>query len=236
MRMVLDRVDTVIAIDATTERALRQHAPSANVVRIPNCVDVGRMPASGPDRQADGARFIMFLGWMVATKGVRELLAAWSRARRPGWRLRMAGPADARYLADLRRDLDLTDVEFTGELAHDDAMSMLAASDAFVLPSHTEGFPNVVLEAMALAKPIVATRVGAIPEMLTDGCGVLIEPRDEQALCDALGRLMDDAPVRRELGRRARARVVAEYSVESVFTRYLSLWSERRKARSQPAA
>ena len=71
---------------------------------------------------------------------------------------------------------------FSVKKGHDDAMRMLANAEIFVLPSHTEGFPNAVLEAMALAKAIIASRVGAIPEMLADECGLLIEAKDVSGL------------------------------------------------------
>ena len=66
---------------------------------------------------------------------------------------------------------------------------LLSASDVFVLPSYTEGFPNVIIEAMAMGKPIIATSVGAIPEMLDEGCGVVVPPKDADSLQKALQKV-----------------------------------------------
>jgi glycosyltransferase involved in cell wall biosynthesis len=105
-------------------------------------------------------------------------------------------------------------------------MEFLAQASVFVLPSYTEGFPNAVLEAMALGKPIIGTRVGAIPEMLTGDCGVLIAPKNAREIRDALKLLLNDNELRKRLAGKARARVTEEYSLESVFHRYKQVWYE----------
>jgi len=90
-----------------------------------------------------------------------------------------------------------TAVQFLGDLPPEEAWSEMLAAQVFVLPTHTEGFPNVILEAMAAGKAMVSTRVGAIAEMLdADGaepCGLVVEPRAAVALAAALGRLLSDA-------------------------------------------
>jgi glycosyltransferase involved in cell wall biosynthesis len=93
-----------------------------------------------------------------------------------------------------------------------------------VLPSYSEGFPNVVLEAMTLGKAIVATSVGAVPEMLSDGCGVLVPPGNIEELDRALSRVVGEAELRATLGRRARARALARFSIDAVFPQYRAVW------------
>jgi glycosyltransferase involved in cell wall biosynthesis len=166
----------------------------------------------------------MFLGWVIPTKGVGELVEAWSRLNPKGWRLIVAGPVEEAYKAELLKTHRPEGVEFTGELGHEEAMKLMAGADLFVLPSYTEGFPNVILEAMALGRPIVATAVGAIPEMLSDGCGVLIKPRSAEELAEALSRVLSDPGLREGLGSRARTRALEEFSLGAVFARYRELW------------
>lgn len=134
-----------------------------------------------------------------------------------------------RGLANRCRD---SNVEFVGELAHYDAMVAMSKADVFVLPSHTEGFPFVVLEAMTLGKAIVATRVGAIPEMLADGCGVLVDPKDPVGLADALKRVMASETLRHEMGNRARERALREYSIDTVFEQLKTIWTEAAGAKA----
>jgi glycosyltransferase involved in cell wall biosynthesis len=220
----MQRAHTVVAIDASTEQAIREHLPAVNVVRIPNCVDVAPLPHQPAPEGA--ARTVMFLGWVIPTKGVGELVQAWAHLHPAGWRLRVVGPVSDRYRDELLAMHRPPATEFMGEKPHAEAMQLLAAADIFVLPSYTEGFPNAVLEGMALGKPIAATRVGAIPEMLADGCGVLVEPRDSEGVRRALSDLIADGDLRRALGSRAKERVVRCYSIESVFAQYMSIWRE----------
>ncbi len=96
-----------------------------------------------------------------------------------------------------------------------DVPSILGAADVVVLPSHREGIPNVLCEAMAMARPVVATRVGGIPELVEDGrSGLVVEPREPQALADALGALLADPHARERLGGHGRQRIVSEFSLE----------------------
>lgn len=223
LRRAMAGATRVISIDSATEAAIRAHAAEVAVERIPNCVDPAELPRAPAARPA--IRTAMYLGWVVPTKGISELVDAWARLAPSGWRLVVAGPCEAGYREDLasRR---VPGVEFPGELAHAEAMRQLAASDVFVLPSYTEGFPNVVLEAMTLGKAIVATSVGAIPEMLAGGAGITVEPRNVGELAAALGRVIGDEQLRLQLGRRARERAIAEYSIEAVFERYRRSWRE----------
>jgi glycosyltransferase involved in cell wall biosynthesis len=222
MRRALELAHTVVPIDFATENALRKHLPGARVLRIPNCIDPAELPA--PRQPAGNEGTAMFLGWVIPTKGVGELVEAWSRLNPKGWRLIVAGPVEEAYKAELLKTHRPEGVEFTGELGHEEAMKLMAGADLFVLPSYTEGFPNVILEAMALGRPIVATAVGAIPEMLSDGCGVLIKPRSAEELAEALSRVLSDPGLREGLGSRARTRALEEFSLGAVFARYRELW------------
>lgn len=221
LRRAMRGAARVVAIDAATEEAIREHAPEVLVERIPNCIDPSELPPVPAARSE--ARTVMYLGWVVPTKGISELVEAWTRLAPAGWRLVAAGPCEAGYRAELARGA-APRLDLPGELAHDEAMRQLAAADVFVLPSYTEGFPNVVLEAMALGKAIVATKVGAIPEMLAGGAGITVEPRNVGELAAALGRVIGDQALREEIGRRARSRALEEYSIEAVFERYRRIW------------
>src|SRR4029079_9272468 len=118
------------------------------------------------------------------------------------FRLHVIGDGPDRAAIEQRRDaLGLADrVELLGELA--DVSEHLAAADAFVLPTLWEGLPYSILEAMAAALPVVASRVGGIPEEGGDGqTGLLVERRDPAALGEALRRLHADGAWARTLGR-----------------------------------
>jgi glycosyltransferase involved in cell wall biosynthesis len=121
-------------------------------------------------------------------------------------------------------------VEFTGALERHEVHRILAGSSILCLPSHWEGFPLSVLEAMASGAAIIATRVGDIPWMI-EGAGLLIEPRDTGALADAIERLTRDPEERDLLGKRGRDRVERWFSqarvAHSLYALYLGVRGPR---------
>lgn len=229
IRKVMRRAAKVIVIDAATFKAVRRAEPRANVVLIPNCVDTKELPRAVAC--AGETKIALFLGWVVPTKGVTELVEAWSQLNPTGWRLDVVGPFEKTYRDELTRRNVPANLRFLGQMPHADAMKRMAACDLFILPSHTEGFPNVVLEAMALGRPIIATSVGAIPEMLADGAGEVVKSKDVGALVAALDKLIKDDELRNRIARRARERAHSLYTIEVVFDTYQEIWRSigRRK-------
>jgi glycosyltransferase involved in cell wall biosynthesis len=115
-------------------------------------------------------------------------------------------------------------VHFLGTQA--DVRPLLAASDAFVLPSHTEGTPVSLLEAMAAGLPCIGTRVGGIPDVIQHRkTGLLVPPRAERALADTIFALFDDPQSAKALGQAARRRVESDFSMNQVARRYEQLYA-----------
>jgi glycosyltransferase involved in cell wall biosynthesis len=129
------------------------------------------------------------------------------------------GPLHAE-LHSLVKDLDLgASVSLPGYVS--DTGELFRKSDIFVLPSETEGSPITLIEAMAYAKPIVASAVGAIPEMVFENAGSqLITPCNLEQLVHALRRFMSDPVYRRASGRLARKRFESSFSAEKMAARY----------------
>ncbi|MES1993910.1 MAG: glycosyltransferase [Pseudomonadota bacterium] len=125
----------------------------------------------------------------------------------------------------LRREArDLPQVVFTGFV--DNVADHLAALDLFVFPSREEGLGSVLIDAMAQGLPIVASRVGGIPELIEDGqTGLLVPPGDASALAAALTRLVADAELRARLGAAAR-QAAAAYTPEAMATAYATLYHD----------
>ena len=219
--------DQVIAIDHKTEKAIHDFAPEVNVCYVPNPFDMDKVSGI----QKDGLRkVVIFIGWVVKTKGIEELLQAWERVhtRFNDWMLKIVGPYSEDYLTYLKAKYSQGQVVFEGEKKHDDALSMLSQASIFTLPSYTEGFPNAVLEAMAFEKPIIATDVGAIPDML-QGCGMVIQKENVDALENALVKLLEDEELCESLGKAAKQKIEQEYSLERVFNKYMDIWGKKVK-------
>jgi len=239
----------VIAIDRPTESALKRVLPAGKTVYLPNAISLEGLQTT-VQNAPDQTRRVYFLGWVIPTKGIRELMEAWGTVGRDGWELLVAGPGDEAYCQNVCKYADAKDatycqevckeagakakLRFLGEVPHAEGWKLMCQADIFVLPSYTEGFPNVILEAMAAAKAILATRVGAIPEMLAadspQPCGLLVEAKNSRALAESLERLMEDAPLRDELGRRGRRRVEACYDTRIVFPQLVDVWKRVREA------
>ena len=108
------------------------------------------------------------------------------------------------------------------------------AADAFVLPSAVEGMSNALLEAMAQGLPCIGTRISGSEELIEHGVNGLLVPRDDpSALSAALREILNDATLRRKLGRAARQTVEKSYTIESVAQCYLKLYEELPAARGE---
>lgn len=223
----LRRTDRLVALTARTQAFLGERVQPERVRFVPNFVrleDLGEVP----DRASrDGPPEVLYVGWLVEAKGVGELLAA-ARAL-PRARFTLVGPQEPAFVASIRPELEaLADrVELLPERGRAEVVELYRRADVHVLPSHREGFPNVVLEAMAAGLPVVATTVGAIPDAVRDEQeGLLVPPQDAEALTGALRRLVDDRALRLRLGRQARQRAETVFSLPAVCERLAAVYGE----------
>ena len=200
---------------AVVPNGIRAAAPAKHGVRA----ELGLKP---------DARLVLAVGNLYPVKGHSDLVAVLAQLaeRFPTLHVAIAGRGD---LADaLTRDARARRV---GDRLHllglrDDVPDLLAAADAFVLPSRSEGLPLALLEAMFAGLPIVATRVGEIPAALQEGAaGLLVSPGRPDELAVAIERILSDAELARQLGRRARERAVAEFDVATMAARYRALYA-----------
>jgi glycosyltransferase involved in cell wall biosynthesis len=161
---------------------------------------------------------ILAVGRLVWIKGYDYLLAALSRLKQAGISFRAQIIGDGPLYASLRysiEDLDLkSEVELLGSLPSADVLQRLRGADLFVLSSHAEGISNAVLEAMAMALPVVTTNAGGMAEAIRDGIdGFVVPVRDIPALADRLKTLLTDVGQRERMGRSARSRAEANFSL-----------------------
>jgi glycosyltransferase involved in cell wall biosynthesis len=169
---------------------------------------------------------------LVPHKGQRHLVAAAARVVRsvPDTRFLIIGEGELRDpLARQIKSLGLErHVHLTG--FRSDVIGLQKSFDVFAMSSVTEGLGSAMLDAMACAVPIVATRAGGIPEAITDGAsGLLVGTQDEGALAAAIVRLLKDPELRRRLGAAGRQRVADEFSIEKMVQSTLRVYEERRR-------
>jgi glycosyltransferase involved in cell wall biosynthesis len=172
-----------------------------------------------PFREKPETFEVICVGRLVPAKGQHILLAAVHRLVQEGRRLHLRVVGDGPDRASLEEMVNrngLRDrVIFEGAVNQDRIRNMYMQADAFVLVSFAEGIPVVLMEAMAMEIPCVTTFITGIPELIRDGIdGLLVPPSDVEAVADAIGELMDDMVLRRELGQQGRARVMDKYDLQ----------------------
>ncbi|WP_437992633.1 glycosyltransferase family 4 protein [Sorangium sp. So ce145] len=235
VRAVLGRATAVITLSEELRCYVQALVPGGRVLRIANPVDTDVFhPAAAPRSPGQPLR-VLFAGLVTPQKGVLELARAVLAVG--GLTLALAGPRDAGGAAGPSRRLDeaLAELERQGRLSllgevPEDAMpAVYRDADVFCLPSHGEGLPNALLEAMASGLPCVVTPVGAVTEVIQGEGGrvaLLVAPRDEDALRGALRSLRDDPSLRAQLGEAARRRAVRRYASRTIMAEYAALYAQ----------
>lgn len=232
----LKRADAVVACSrGLAEETMREFGlPQGHVVTIHNGVDASRLEqavlaaASGAVPEAN-VPLLLNLGTLEHKKGHDVLLKAFAQVaqRHPTARLQIMGRAGETKESTLRliADLGLTErVALMLDVPHQLALRALSNADIFVLASRNEAFSVALLEAGALGKPVVATEVCGVPELIENGqTGVLVPSEDHEALARGMLALLEDSGRAREYGHRLRERVRSHFTLDSTSRSYLTL-------------
>jgi glycosyltransferase involved in cell wall biosynthesis len=207
--------------------------PAARITTIRNGVNLERFHVAGHDgaRAALGlpqqARIVGTVGRLVPVKDQATLVDAVAELGRSGVAatLVIAGDGPERAKLEARAAERGVDLRLLGY--RPDVEQVLAALDVFVLSSISEGLSNTILEAMAAARAVVATRVGGAEEMIADGVtGVLVPASDAAAMAAALRRVLAAADGGAAMGAAARQRVESEFTLAGMMQRYERMYTE----------
>jgi glycosyltransferase involved in cell wall biosynthesis len=201
-RTVLREVDFLITVSEDLRRkAVDMGAAPEKARTIVNGCDQSvfhvrdRLAARHQLRIDPAAEAVVYIGRMDVKKGLRELVdaAAALHLQRPTLRVYMVGEGPDKTLIQSAIDANKA-ADFVHVLpgcSFDEVAVWMAATDVVTLPSYMEGCPNVILEALACGRPVVATNVGGIPEIMSEECGRLVPPRDPAELAHALASVLD---------------------------------------------
>jgi len=220
LRWTLGLPDVVVVLAQVELRAYREFVPRQEVVALPNGIDcrpysVVPTVQSTPDRPLQ----LVYIGRVAREKGLYETMQGLRLAHELGVDARLivagSGPEESR----LRRYAQALGIAprvcFVGPIFGTDKVKLLFGADVMVLPSYSEGLPYALLEAMAAGVPVIATPVGAIPDVVSDGIhGYLVPPRDGKAIAEALAMLSGDREKLAWMSRACRRRVRAAFSIE----------------------
>ncbi|MCS7197419.1 MAG: glycosyltransferase family 4 protein [Candidatus Bipolaricaulota bacterium] len=176
---------------------------------------------------SDAAGVVTMVGRFAPPKDFETLIAAWEGLRAPSWQLWLVGEGPRRSrLEELVRAKGLCQhIRFLRE--RHDVPAILKASDIFVLSSRWEGLPLTVIEAMFAGLPVIATRVGGVPELVEEGItGLLVPARDTRALGNALEQLINSAELRQRMGELGRQRALRQFTVDRMIRHMQALYRE----------
>lgn len=220
----------IIVIDQSSYNALQQQGLT-NIEYIPNPLS----PITEEYVNQYLTRFrsentILFVGHVIRTKGVYELIEACGNI--PKVKLKFVGlcrqDTKEELLKLAGKYKNTPWVEFTGNVSAVEVIKEMCQCAVFALPTYTEGFPNVILESMVCACPIVTTNVGAISEMLDvkngDNYGLCISPQKVDELKDAILCMLNNPKFAQTCGENARKRVKEMYSMPVVWEKMYAMW------------
>ncbi len=236
LREICAAAEFVAAETDYSRDLLRQRCPdsAAKIQRVYNGMDLTRFPAPNYEASINQAPRIISIGRLVAFKGFEYLIDACAELARQGLEFTCEIIGDGPLRGDLEakiRKVNLSDrVRLLGSLSQGAVLAKLRSADVFALASVTDAqgasdvFPTVIIEAMAAARPVVSTRLAGIPESVVHGeTGLLVPPGDTMALAEALRRLIEDAKLRLQYGRAARARIEQHFRIEHTVAPFIEL-------------
>lgn len=231
-RATLRRAHRVIALTESERSYLESLGVAPDrIAVIPNGVDMAEFSSFHPRTDRGHPVRVLFAGRCYPEqKGLEVLMHAMARLReRKDIELRIVGEDWGGHdvVRSLTRTLGLGDgVTLVGKVTRPALLEEFRRADVFVLPSLFDSFPIAVLEAMAAALPVVATRVGGVPDVVADGqTGLLVAPGDPHGLADGLRQLADDPAARRAMGERGQERA-RTFSWDDVLTRIQGVYDE----------
>ena len=173
--------------------------------------------------KTDGVFTFLFVGRIVRDKGINELVKAFLRLHNhhPNTKLYLVGPYEDSLdpiSTETRQAISQNDsIDAVGAKRGDDLLAYYAAADCFVFPSYREGFPNTVLEAGAMDLPSIVTDINGSREIIIEGQnGLIVLPRDEQALFEAMMEMMENTEKRKEMAANARRLIAQRFEASFV--------------------
>jgi glycosyltransferase involved in cell wall biosynthesis len=235
-KRAFERAAVVCPVSHDLASHLRTLAPHATIEPVPNVVDTDAFAFADRSGRRGPARLVT-VGSLVEIKGHRHLVRAIGALRRAGVDLTLDVIGDGPLRGELERlagDAGVADVvRFRGAIPKTEVAAALAGSDVFVLPSLWENLPCALIEAMATGLPVVATRVGGVPEVVGTTGGRLVAPGSPDALAAGIAAAVADRT--RHDARAVRDAVVARFGYAAVAERWLQIY-ERARSKARGAA
>lgn len=200
--------DKIFCLNTSSQNHIGEIANKESII-IPNFFEEKDMNNICEKNITNEVKNIIYVGHIVKLKGCIDILSVARQMLNINFK--MIG-----YLSDEIKSIPISDnVEFLGEISKEEVLKQMIQYDLLLFPSHTEGFPNTILEAMACGLPIIATPVGAIPDILEDNGGLLVNIGDVEGMIKAIN-ILHNSTLRQQMSKWNKEKVKKAYSVDVV--------------------
>ena len=224
----------VIVIDPISYKVLCEEGFGQKVFYIPNPCSLSIETIAKQPLKLRQKNDFIFVGHVIPTKGVCELVKAFTQLD-ADVHLEIIGLCSEEIFEVLKNIALMKEdgswLTIVGNKDRNYVLYRMNEADALILPSYTEGFPNVVLEAMACGCPVIATNVGAIADMLSvdikeNSCGVCLLSHSAEEICNTVKQYLEVKDIVKDgFARNGKNRVLSNYTMEKVFPQYARLWN-----------
>lgn len=228
---VLRHARHLFAFSERDAARIHERLPGQSVSVLPNGVRIRPHETDAAERVAErwdipvDRRVLLFVGQLSTSKGVGDLLKAY-KALETDCTLVVVGPVKDPEYRDRLASYDDSRVRYLGYVGYPELGTLFQRADVFVLPTRSDVFPLVTLEAMAAKTAVVSTTVGGIPDQLAGDAGVLVPPGRPDQIAASVDRLLDDDAYRQAVATRGFERVEREYAWGSVARRVAETYTE----------
>lgn len=224
----------IVVIDPASYRVLCEEGFDRKVFYIPNPCSLSIETIAKQPLKLRQKNDFIFVGHVIPTKGVCELVEAFTQLN-ADVHLEMIGLCNKEMFEVLKnialKREDGNWLTIAGNKDRNYVLDRMSEAEALILPSYTEGFPNVILEAMACGCPVIATNVGAIADMLSvnaknNSCGICLLSHSVEEICNTAKQYLEVKDIVKDgFARNGKNRVLSNYTMEKVFPQYARLWN-----------
>ncbi len=225
IRWIFRKASAVIVLTPSIRAKMKELFPGTDFLVLANPIDCSEY-GGGPRPEGDQ---VLFMGLISPEKGARDLIETVPAvaSRVPSVRFALFGPVNEGFPLGAKLEAGkLANIRWKAWVSGEEKVRAFRESRMLVLPSYSEGLPNVLLEAMASSLPVVATPVGGVPDLVVDGVnGFLVRPGDKEALGNRILRLLADPDLGSRMGAAGRRLVEKEYDLPVVGRRLLGIYA-----------
>ena len=228
---LIERVQGVIVIDLNSYCAIKSKAKNSRIFNIPNPCSLEVEKIANEELSSTTSLNFIFVGHVIESKGINELIDAFLSIEND-ISLTLIGPIQRDYKNQIinlsKRKYNGNWLQIEGEKNRSEVIEKMKNAYCLLLPSYTEGFPNVILESMACGCPVIATNVGAIPQMLDSNLdeksGICVDKQNVQQLKLAILEIISNRPLRDQMASNGKRKILREYTLAKIVSSYIEIW------------